>query len=105
MLKVDLNVLHSAFSVRNSAFTLIHTRPFLSVTSYVLIPTVAGPLRTLPVVTSNWDPCHGHCTVSHASTPSDSGPPLCVHRSSNATYPFSVRPRTIRRSPRRSSFI
>ena len=58
-----------------------------------------------PVAQSNCDPCHGHWTIPQIITPSASGPPLCVHRSSNPTNPSSVRPTTMRRSPRCTSVI
>ena len=40
----------------------------------------AGPHFTAPVVTSNCEPCHGHCTVPQMRTPSDSGPPRRYYR-------------------------
>ena len=60
---------------------------------------------TALVRTSNCDPCHGHWTTPQISAPSDSGPPLCVHRSWKAAGPRSVRATTMRSSPTCTSFI
>src|SRR3954467_14930922 len=61
-----------------------------TVTAYVLSRSVAGPLRTAPVHTSNCAPCSGHVTVEPLTAPSLKGPCLCVHRACVAQNPPST---------------
>src|SRR5437588_4920922 len=51
----------------------------------------AGPRRTLPVQTLNCAPCHGQVSTSPSSSPSFSGPLICVQLSVNAQMsPFTL---------------
>src|SRR5688572_17370747 len=92
-------------SNRCSYYNFKSTVVSVSLITYVLMFSLAGPSLAIPVYTSNWDPCQGHCTVPQISAPPASEPPRCGQRSSNAAYPFSVLQTTIRLPLTCTSFI
>lgn len=55
-----------------------------STTWNVFMFSAAGPAFAFPVITSNCEPCHGHCTVPQIIDPPAREAPRCGQRSSNA---------------------